>query len=89
MTAEPASTAGVFQPLSKVTPTPTRNDIDLILDMRKGDVLPLNIPEHIVAKVDGVPVMECGYGVLNGNYALKVEKLLATSEQQLSGKLGE
>ena len=27
-----ASTAGVFQPLSKVEPTSTRNDIDMILD---------------------------------------------------------
>ncbi|MBW9106371.1 flagellar motor switch protein FliN [Paraburkholderia phenoliruptrix] len=28
-----ASTAGVFQPLSKVAPTTTRNDIDMILDI--------------------------------------------------------
>jgi flagellar motor switch protein FliN len=28
-----ASTAGVFQPLSKVEPTATRNDIDMILDI--------------------------------------------------------
>ncbi|WP_233865181.1 flagellar motor switch protein FliN [Paraburkholderia adhaesiva] len=33
LTAEPATTAGVFQPLSKVTPTTTRNDIDMILDI--------------------------------------------------------
>ncbi|CAB3771819.1 flagellar motor switch protein FliN [Paraburkholderia solisilvae] len=29
----PAATAGVFQPLSKVTSTATRNDIDMILDI--------------------------------------------------------
>jgi len=28
-----ATTAGVFQPLSKVEPTTTRNDIDMILDI--------------------------------------------------------
>src|ERR1700758_955558 len=28
-----ASTAGVFQPLSKVEPSATRNDIDMILDI--------------------------------------------------------
>ena len=28
-----ATTAGVFQPLSKVAPTTTRNDIDMILDI--------------------------------------------------------
>jgi flagellar motor switch protein FliM len=30
--------------------------------------------------VDGVPVMDCTYGVLNGQYALKVEKLLANTD---------
>jgi flagellar motor switch protein FliM len=28
--------------------------------------------------------MDCSYGVFNGQYALKVEKLLATSEQQIN-----
>jgi flagellar motor switch protein FliM len=32
--------------------------------------------------------MDCSYGVLNGQYALKVEKLLATNEQQ-TGNPGE
>jgi flagellar motor switch protein FliM len=30
--------------------------------------------------VDGVPVMDCSYGVMNGQYALKVEKLLANAD---------
>lgn len=47
-----------------------------ILNMKVGDVLPLTIPEAIAAKVDGVPVMECSYGKFNGQYALRVEKLL-------------
>ncbi|GGY77049.1 flagellar motor switch protein FliM [Pseudoduganella plicata] len=53
---------------------------DEILNMRVGDVIPLNIPETIEATVDGVPVLDCTYGVLNGQYALKVEKLLANSD---------
>jgi flagellar motor switch protein FliM len=51
-----------------------------ILNMRVGDIIPLHIPETIAATVDGVPVMECTYGLLNGQYALKVEKLLANTE---------
>jgi flagellar motor switch protein FliM len=51
-----------------------------ILNMSKGDVLPLNIPEHIVAKVDGVPVMECGYGIFNGQYALRVQQMISAAD---------
>ncbi|SFV02957.1 flagellar motor switch protein FliM [Pseudoduganella namucuonensis] len=53
---------------------------DEILNMRVGDIIPLNIPETIEATVDGVPVLDCTYGVLNGQYALKVEKLLANAD---------
>jgi flagellar motor switch protein FliM len=55
-------------------------DFEEILNMRAGDIIPLSIPEFIQATVDGVPVMDCSYGVMNGQYALKVEKLLANAE---------
>jgi len=58
---------------------------DEILNMRVGDIIPLNIPETIEATVDGVPVLDCTYGVLNGQYALKVEKLLANTDNIGSG----
>ena len=48
-----------------------------ILEIKAGDVIPINVPPMVEAKVDGVPVMECSYGTLNGQYALRVEKLLA------------
>jgi flagellar motor switch protein FliM len=57
-----------------------RASFDEILNMKVGDIIPLNVPEQIQATVDGVPVMDCSYGVLNGQYALKVEKLLANSD---------
>jgi flagellar motor switch protein FliM len=53
-----------------------------ILNMKAGDVIPLSIPEFVAAKVDGVPVMECSYGKFNGQYALKVEKLLTYSTSE-------
>src|SRR5205085_8259848 len=65
-----------------------KTNFDELLNMKVGDIIPINVPETIQATVDGVPVMDCTYGVLNGQYALKVEKLLATSEQQLSGNPG-
>ena len=51
-----------------------------ILNMQEGDVIALEIPEAIVAQVDGVPVLECKYGVFNGQYALKVDKILTQME---------
>ena len=57
-----------------------RASFDDILNMKVGDIIPLTVPEQIQATVDGVPVMDCTYGVLNGQYALKVEKLLANAD---------
>ncbi len=51
-----------------------------LLAMQVGDVIPLDIPESITADVEGVPVLECGYGVHNGQYALKVKKFISTDE---------
>jgi flagellar motor switch protein FliM len=59
-----------------------RASFDDILNMKVGDIIPLNVPEQIQATVDGVPVMDCTYGVLNGQYALKVEKLLANADSK-------
>jgi flagellar motor switch protein FliM len=55
-----------------------------ILNMKQGDVIPLSIPEIITAKVDGTPVMECKYGIFNGQYALRVEKLLSSSVHEVA-----
>jgi flagellar motor switch protein FliM len=48
-----------------------------LLEMKVGDVISLDIPDSITAHVEGVPVLECGYGVHNGQYALKVKRFLA------------
>jgi flagellar motor switch protein FliM len=51
-----------------------------LLGMKVGDVISLNIPESITANVEGVPVLECGYGVHNGQYALKVKRFLTAED---------
>ncbi|MDR0933663.1 MAG: flagellar motor switch protein FliM [Burkholderiaceae bacterium] len=67
-----------------------RTNVEGLINMRPGDVIPLQVPEKIEAKVDGVPIMECDYGKLNGQYALKVEKLISLStESARLGELGE
>ena len=58
-----------------------------VLAMKVGDVIPLSISPEVEAKVDGVPVMRCKYGVFNGQYALKVEQLLrANSSAYVKGE---
>ena len=36
-------------------------------------------------KVDGVPVMECGYGIFNGQYALRVQKMISAADTMKEG----
>jgi flagellar motor switch protein FliM len=52
-----------------------------LLKMQVGDVVTLNVPQPIVAEIDHVPVMECKCGILNGQYALRVEKLLSSASR--------
>lgn len=53
-----------------------------ILKMRVGDVIPVNIPESVVAHVDDVPLMECKYGQQGGQYALKIERFMSSESQE-------
>lgn len=58
----------------------TKVTLEQILSMQEGDVIPIEIPQEVKAHVDGVPIMECGYGTMNGRYALKVNSLISQSE---------
>jgi flagellar motor switch protein FliM len=53
-----------------------------VVKMKVGDFIALDVPERVVAEVDGIPVLDCHYGVFNGQYALKVHQLLTTSENE-------
>ena len=62
-----------------------RSTLGAILNMKVGDVIPLTVAETVSAKVDGVPVMDCTYGKFNGQYALRVEKLIHSSSEFTTG----
>ncbi|MBS1197011.1 MAG: Flagellar motor switch protein FliM [Proteobacteria bacterium] len=49
-----------------------------ILKLKVGDIIPIQIQEKVVACVDAVPLIECRYGQQNGQYALKVERFIAS-----------
>ncbi|MDR1463336.1 MAG: flagellar motor switch protein FliM [Azoarcus sp.] len=51
-----------------------------IVNMRVGDVIPLNVPPLLQATVDEVPVLECRSGTRNRQYAIMVENMIGSSE---------
>lgn len=60
----------------------TKMQLGEVLNMKVGDVIPLQIAEEIEGQVDGIPVMLCKYGLFNGQYALRVEKLLRSNSTE-------
>ena len=57
-----------------------------LMALQPGDVIALDLPDVVSASVDGVPILECRYGVMNGRYALKVDKVVGEgNDQQGSG----
>jgi flagellar motor switch protein FliM len=53
-----------------------------IQKMKVGDVIPVNIPETIIAKVDGVPLMECKFGQQQGQFAIQIDRFIAQDKQE-------
>ena len=47
-----------------------------IMDLKQGDVISLDLPDAVVAQVDGIPLFRCHYGQKNGQLALKVDRVL-------------
>ncbi|MCH4562952.1 flagellar motor switch protein FliM [Halomonas sp. EGI 63088] len=56
------------------TTIPTR--IAHVMALKVGGILPLELPEAIIARVDGVPVMECDYGSQHDQRALRVIRMI-------------
>jgi flagellar motor switch protein FliM len=55
------------------TATVTLRDL---MQLEVGDVIGIDVPETVVADVDGIPVLDCTYGVTEGRYALKVQRFV-------------
>jgi flagellar motor switch protein FliM len=64
----------------------TQATVEQLLSFKPGDFIELDLDPAIQAKVDGVPVLDCHYGTANNRYAIKVDRLIASSDQ---GWLGE
>ncbi|MFM1856087.1 MAG: flagellar motor switch protein FliM [Pseudomonadota bacterium] len=60
--------------------------VEQLLAFKPGDFIELDIDPLIQAKVNGVPVFDCQYGMNNGRYALRIERLLTGAN---AGWLGD
>jgi len=45
-----------------------------------GDIVPIDVGDVLTAHIDGIPLLQCRYGVNNGQYAIKIEKFVAIEE---------
>ncbi len=58
----------------------TQVTVGQLLRLKPGDFVDLPLKELIHAKIDGVPVMECRFGTVNGRTAVRVERMLKYSQ---------
>src|SRR5690554_3823116 len=54
-----------------------------LMHLQVNDILPIDIPETVIANVGGVPVLEGNYGTYNGKMALRVKKMLTLSQPKM------
>lgn len=61
-----------------------------VLKLKVGDILPITIPDTLVASVDDIPLMECRYGQQGGQFALKIERFITpeSDDTALKGQHG-
>jgi len=57
--------------------------VEQLLRLSVGDFIEFDLEPSIVTKVDGVPLFDADYGVVNGHYAIKINEFL-TSPQDTS-----
>ena len=50
-----------------------------LMGLQVGSIVPIEVAREVRAEVDGVPLLECQYGVLNGHYALRVNRVLKSN----------
>jgi flagellar motor switch protein FliM len=59
--------------------------VEQLLAFKPGDFIELDLEPVIQTKVDGVPIFQCHYGTSNGRYALKIDKMLTSSQESWLG----
>ena len=53
--------------------------VEQLLALKPGDFIEIDLKPMVQAKVDGVPVFDCHYGTSDGKYAIKIDRMLTSS----------
>tara|TARA_R110002167_G_scaffold4255_2_gene19930 strand:+ start:12091 stop:13080 length:990 start_codon:yes stop_codon:yes gene_type:complete len=48
-----------------------------VVDLETGDIIPVDMPDTVVLKANGIPMFNTRIGVSNGNLALKIDSIIA------------
>jgi len=48
-----------------------------VVDLETGDIIPVDMPETVILKANGIPMFNTRIGVSNGNLALKIDSIIA------------
>ena len=57
-----------------------------LMTMTVGDIISVDMPPLVTAQVDGVPIFDCRYGALNGQYAIRIESVLTPDRDAIAGE---
>ena len=55
--------------------------VEQLLRLNVGDFIEFDLQPSIVTKVDGVPLFDADYGVVNGRYAVKINEFLTSPKE--------
>ncbi len=56
--------------------TTIESTLGAVQHLKRGDVLPIELPNEITARIDGVPVFKCDFGRLRDRKALRVLRMI-------------
>jgi len=55
-----------------------------IMEMQAGDIIPFEMPDELVVRVEGLPSYRGKLGQVNDNYGLKISSIINRPESQKS-----
>ncbi len=62
-------------------------NVQRLLNLKVGDILPCDIPSTVIAQVHNVPLFECGFGAVNGQRALRIQRVLKPEDDNAVGDI--
>jgi flagellar motor switch protein FliM len=67
---------------AKLVETPVT--VQQLINLKVGDMIGVDIPPTVQATIDGVPIFECTYGARNGQHAIRIERALRASADDIA-----